>query len=330
MPPLTPSAPPVPVRTSSRDESTDRPERARGAALLDVRREDIRFGDLGPGLVWLEVEVHNRGGSASVPTPMQVRVAPFGAFVASEPLEVLAVPSISPGTSMTLRAAYRVRPDGGLAKRGGLWPSARWGDVSRHRDLAWDRPQAETFGPNWSRDLALDPSRGRGHDTAEEGAGADLILRATARNRALGAVVKRLRELVKVAPEASLSWAGNFDVHIGSTEAERHIMRAIRLTPGKSNVAMFVVGERPEDFVFDLQGEATAWDAALLRDGSELSLGSPHTLPGGAPVFLRVTPPAGTTEGLLAVGVTRQATGKRALVEFGFGTGTIPPGCFRD
>ena len=328
MPQLSPSAlsaSAVSDRVDDLDGETARPGRVPGAALLDVRREDIRFGNLGPGLVWLEVEVHNRGGSASVPAPMQVRVAPFGAFVASEPLEVLTMPSISPGTSTILRAAYRVRPDGGLAPHGGRRPGARWGDASRHRDLAWDRPQAETFG----LDRGQDPSRGRDRDTAGEGA--DLLLSALGRLLARGRrFMSGLQDQAGVVPDASICWAGNFDVHIGSAEAERHIMRAIRLESGKSNLAMFVVGERREDFVFDLQGEATAWDAALLLDGRELSLESPHTLRDRSPVLLRVTPPAGTTEGLLAVGVTRQATGKRALVEFGFGTDTIPPRCFRD
>jgi hypothetical protein len=60
-----------------------------------------------------------------------------------------------------------------------------------------------------------------------------------------------------------------------------------------------------------------------------LPLGTPQRLSPRSMISLSVTPPSGTTKGLLAVGVTREETGQRALVEFGFGVDTIPPGCFR-
>ncbi len=92
---------------------------------------------------------------------------------------------------------------------------------------------------------------------------------------------------------------------------------------------MFVVGERSERFAFDLQGEAAGWGAGLFEAMRELRLGTPQRLDRKTPIFLKVTRPAGTTKGLLAVGVTRRAIGQQALVEFGFGMDTIPAGCFR-
>ena len=237
---------------------------------------------------------------------MEVRVAPFGAFVASKPLEVLAVPSIPPGSSTVMRTVFQERADGELS---------RLDAASRHRALGQSR---------LAKQLQVPPKPV-----------------ASRNRRTLRNVVTRMLRLVKPDSggtgvelvheilENTARWAGNFDVHIGSAEAERHISSAIRLVPGKRNVAFFFVGERSESFVFDLQGEAAGWEAGLFRTMSKLSLGTPQLLDRETPIFLSVTPPSGTTKGLLAVGVTRHATGQRALVEFGFGVDAIPVGCFR-
>lgn len=315
MTPLSSTAPPKfksPVVPTARLTPTLRP------AKLVVQREDIRFGNLRPGVVWLEVEVHNCGERASQEAPMEVRVAPFGAFVASRPLEVLVVPSIPPGSSTVVRTTFQEDWDGELAPVDAVDRSTGVAAANRHRALAREHAR-----------------KGASEGAGERHSAVESTL-AALRQRVLDSVVgirsvtDMLRRLVRAPAGQSICWAGNFDVHIGSAEAERHVMRAVRLEAGELNIAMFVVGERAEDFVFDLQGGAASWQASLVMGLQELPLGRPQALLPRSMVFLKVTPPAGTTEGLLAVGVTRQATGKRALVEFGFGLDTIPPGCFCD
>lgn len=140
-------------------------------------------------------------------------------------------------------------------------------------------------------------------------------------------------------------WAGNFDVHVGSDSAERHCARAVRLIAGRLNIALFRVGHRQDQYRFSFRGEGAAWKPRLVQ-----SLAAGRVLTGmlatvGTRDVLRtdawhhwddvnwagvtVTPPRGTKEGLLAVAVKQRSTGTEALVEFGFGTDTIPPGCFR-
>jgi hypothetical protein len=271
-------------------------------ATLDVQREDIRFGNIKPGLVWLEVEVHNRGTRASMVAPMEVRVAPFGAFVTSKTLEVLVVPSIPAGSSTIVRTLYQDDGNGNLS---------RTGAAGRRGALKLDRLRRQQ-----------DPQS---------------ALQSSSSERGFREAVKRLLEqaggtgieLVHAVLSGTARWAGNFDVHIGTAEAERHVASAIQLVPGKRNVAMFFVGRRTENFIFDLQGDAAEWNAGLFEIMGVLPLGTPQRLSPRSMISLSVTPPSGTTKGLLAVGVTREETGQRALVEFGFGVDTIPPGCFR-
>ena len=139
-------------------------------------------------------------------------------------------------------------------------------------------------------------------------------------------------------------WAGNFDVHIREESAERHCAAAIRLQPGVENFALFFVGQEPDSFRFNFLGDGASWFPTLeLGSGSarRALLGNP-TPPGSKikpgswwkwrmthDVTLIVRPPVDVTEGLLAVEVEKQSTGKKAFVEFGFGVDTIPPRCFR-
>lgn len=334
--------------------------RALRPATLDVQREDIRFGNLGPGLVWLEVEVHNRGECASEEAPMEVCAAPFGAFVASRPMEVLAVPSIPPGSSTVVRTAFQVR---GAGKRSSLdgWDGRqfyyelRYGSQQPARissqQPAPPKPEAASSWESWLQADSQEQSPSL--PTLEECSsylpqiqemlaswGSLLQAGSQAQSRSLPTLEEYFPYLPQIQGMLARAigetswkrtrWAGHFDVNIGSAKAERRVMRAVRLEPGELNVALFAVGECEERFIFDLQGEAAGWDAGLFLHTEKLPLGSPQLLQPRSLIFLSVTPPPGTTEGLLAVGVTQQATGQRALVEFGFGVDTIPPGCFRD
>ena len=293
---------PTTTRPTTTRPTTTRPATTQAPARTElvVEREDIRFGQEAPGRVWLEVEVHNRGGRVSDPDVLRVNEAPFGAHVASRPVAKLEVPPVPPGGSVRVGATFdedgtgRLRPlDAGA---GGVTDPASLLDVLSQeawRRLAMPRPL-----------LAMP--------------------------RPLDDMAPLQRILARILGRENVAWAGNFDVHIGGCEAERHISSAIRLVSGMENIALFQVGDRAEAFVFDLQGPAGAWEATLSLAGASVPLGVPLDLRPCTWVMLSVSPPAEASQGLLAVGVTRHETGKRALVEFGFGVETIPPGCFRD
>src|SRR5262245_31825643 len=88
-------------------------------------------------------------------------------------------------------------------------------------------------------------------------------------------------------------WAGNLNIFIGGTDVERHLAKSLRIVPGRTNVAMFIVGDRggPESYRFDLKGLDADWEGAIfnpmharslafgLRDGMQIEAGSWHTLP---------------------------------------------------
>jgi hypothetical protein len=125
-------------------------------------------------------------------------------------------------------------------------------------------------------------------------------------------------------------WAGNFDIHLGGQAAERHCA-TIKLQPGATNEAMFFVGEHPDQYTFDFLGDGVAWNPTLAFIRGGMGIIEPKKLTRidrQSIVYLSITPPANVRKGTLAVRVTQLSSGKKALVEFGFGVDTIPPQCF--
>ena len=45
---------------------------------------------------------------------------------------------------------------------------------------------------------------------------------------------------------------------------ERHMARALRVYPGKTNAAMFFVGDRKDGYKFELSGDVEDWQAELV------------------------------------------------------------------
>jgi hypothetical protein len=137
-------------------------------------------------------------------------------------------------------------------------------------------------------------------------------------------------------------WAGNLNIFIGGTDVERHVAKALRILPGRTNVAMFVVGDRggAESYRFDLMGLGTDWEGAIfdpmrarslacgLRDGMQIETGSWHTLPGRSMLLLALKPPMRSELGSIEVHVTRKSTRKTAVVEFSFDARALGPGCY--
>lgn len=151
------------------------------------------------------------------------------------------------------------------------------------------------------------------------------LLRAMTR---AGAITEAAARALLGAPtKREPVWAGNFNIHLGGQAAERHCA-TIKLQPGATNEAMFFVGDRPDQYTFDFLGDGVAWNPTLafIPDGRGIGDGQE---PGECHiVYLSITPPANVRKGTLTVSVTQLSSGKKALVEFGFGVDTIQPQCF--
>ena len=78
---------------------------------LCVETEGIRFYNVGPDTLKIEVTVHNRGYSASRPDTMLLEAAPLGAFVPWRPLQRLPVPVIAAGESLEVSTEVRLDED---------------------------------------------------------------------------------------------------------------------------------------------------------------------------------------------------------------------------
>ncbi len=138
----------------------------------------------------------------------------------------------------------------------------------------------------------------------------------------------------------STYWAGNINVFVAGKAVERHMARALRIVPDRTNVAVFCVGGRPDSYRFELLGLGPDWDVAImnpmqavsvsrgLKDGSSIETGKWISLRGTSLVFLALRPPANCREADVAVQVTQYSTRKTAVVEFSFDARAAGPGCY--
>lgn len=285
---------------------------------LHLERTDIWFYDVGPERVGINVTLRNLGAEPSRPTTLMLQAAPLGAFVSWEPLVALAVPALRPGETVDLSTeAARPKPA----------PLGDFADVPPRRVLA-------AVGPDDQ------PSRTAGRRSG------------LFRNWAL---VRRLRRAAggQSAKSPSLPpdpldlvgrrnphWAGNLNVFIGRKSVERHLARALRIYPGRTNLAMFFVGSGPDAYAFDLRGDGAAWEAALYDRTFGPSLLVNHRTDarirpsewvqthGRQLMILAVCPPDDCQRGTLEVHVTQQSTGKTAVVEFSLDPEAAGPGCY--
>jgi hypothetical protein len=61
-------------------------------------------------------------------------------------------------------------------------------------------------------------------------------------------------------------WAGNINVFVGGKAVERHVAKALRVYPGRMNMAMFIVGSfgKADAYSFELVGLAPDWLACTM------------------------------------------------------------------
>jgi hypothetical protein len=136
-------------------------------------------------------------------------------------------------------------------------------------------------------------------------------------------------------------WAGNINVFIGQHPIERHLAQALRIYPGRTNLAMFVVGgpQKPDAYSFELAVVAPDWKAALYDATNNTQLvGRPlgdaieetRWVESGSNllVILAAQPPADCAAGNLEVHVTRRSCQTTAVVEFDLDPAAQGAGCY--
>jgi hypothetical protein len=286
-------------------------------AELYAERTDISFHDLADGRVRIQVTVHNAGPQRSPPTPMRVESAVLGAFVPWQPLARVLVPALEPGESRALSVeAPRPRP-------------ASLGDFNR---VPPNKLIAAANAPE-------QPSR-------QSGIGFEAMLnlfrRGQATRRSGGALRGSLApDLWDLLGRNQHYWAGNINVFIGRHAVERHLAKALRIYPGRTNLAMFMVGDcaRRDAYAFELAGLATDWEAALYNvshqrslviNSSDVSIQEKRWMEsnGQLIVMLATQPPSDCRSGNLEVHVTRRSCRKTAIVEFNLDPNAQGAGCY--
>jgi hypothetical protein len=288
-------------------------------AALCVERSDISFCDVREGTVRIEVTVHNVGEQRSRPTPMRLESAPLGAFVPWQPLTQLMVPPLEPGESRALSVDV-ARPQ-----------EAPLGDFDR-------LPPKRLLTAISSPDQPNQDARGGLADVL------NLLRRKPSRPASGGRASGKATlasDLFDLTNREHPYWAGNINVFVGKRAVERHRAMALRIYPGRTNLAMFVVGSPgiPDAYAFDLVGLAEDWKANLydMRGAHSFAIDSSCNplkqsqwveLDGTTMMVLAICPPAGCQSGKLEVHVTRRSCGKEAVVEFDLDPSAKGAGCY--
>ncbi|MGA2244304.1 MAG: hypothetical protein ABSH48_04820 [Verrucomicrobiota bacterium] len=302
------------------EQKPDLEIRSEGEADLVVEPADISFHDLAAGSVMIRVKIHNEGDGRSRPTFLRLESAPLGAFVPWRPLAVLPVPALEPGESLELsREVPRLRPPA-LGSFDRLPPTTLLTAVN----AAPDEPSRPATGLTTMLDLL------RGRDAARPN-----------NKSAAGTEPALAPDLWDLVGREQPHWAGNINVFIGARAVERHLARALRIYPGRPNLAVFLVGERGlrDAYAFDVSGLAPEWQAVLYdaTNARTLAAGSVGTpVPetqwvegaGALMMMLAVRPPAGCAQGRVAVQVRRRSDEKTAVVEFDLDPAAQGAGCY--
>jgi hypothetical protein len=285
-----------------------------------LERTDISFHDLAGDRVRIQIVVHNEGSYRSRPTLMRLESAPLGAFVPWQPLTVLPVPALEPGEARELSTEV-ARPH-----------PAPLGDFSRippKRLLTAVRSPGEPATPaetGFMRVLNL----------LRKGQSARSAPRSVARTKSSLAP-----DLWDLAGRGQTHWAGNINVFVGAHPVERHLSSALRVYPGCTNLAMFLVGSpgRPDAYAFDLVSSNPDWKAALHNvTFNRTLLVDPSAAPikemqwvqtdGALMVTLVTRLPAGCRAGNVEVQVTQRSSQKTAVVEFNLDPFAQGTGCY--
>jgi hypothetical protein len=288
-------------------------------AELVVESTDISFQDLDEKSVRIRVKIRNESDRMSKRTFLRLESAPLGAFVPWRPLAVLSVPPMEPGASRELSID---------AKRAHSAPLGNFDRIPPTRLLAAvsspDGPSRRKNGIGAMLDLLGRQDTGRSAPASSATTTGFLA-----------------PDLWEVAGRGQPHWAGNINVFVGTRAVERHLAKALRVYPGRPNLAMFIVGGRGkrDAYAFDIAGLTPDWKAALydVTNARTLLVGASDRpiqetrwveAPGSLMIMMVTNPPAGCREGNVEVHVTRRSCQKTAVVEFNLHPTAQGTGCY--
>jgi hypothetical protein len=253
-----------------------------------------------------------------MPTLMRIESAPLGAFVPWKPLAQIVVPAMEPGESRELSTeVVRPRPV----------PLGDFDSVPPRRLLTAISPADQPSGNDGSGGLL------------------NLLLlrqrqKANRSDRADVGSTSLAPDLWDRVGRGQPRWAGNINVFVGQTPVERHMAKALRVYPGRTNLAMFIVGTpgKRDSFAFELVGLNPDWKAALCNVTNGKSLLDTSESPirecqwvesnGMLMVMLATQPPENCSAGTLEVHVRRRTDEKEAIVEFSLDPKAQGTGCY--
>jgi hypothetical protein len=270
-----------------------------------ISGNDIDFFNVDRDRVAIEITVTNSSERPSLPSTAVVRAAPFGAFVSWSPLATVPIPALAPGQGFALRAeTTAIRPEP-LGSPDRVPPRK----LLTALGLAGDSPGEPVHQKDTGERMPRSP-----------GLPADLM---------------------ELLGQKTSHWVGNINVLVGSKDVERHLAKALRVYPGKVNLALFIVGSGGKDaYAFRFAGLAKEWDAKLFDMTSHASLVmNVDKNPGIAPgqwiatdgprtMLLGLRAPENCTDGSALVHVTQKSTGRTAVVEFSLDPGAAGRGCY--
>lgn len=281
------------IAETRRDFAQTRAESALAGEFLTVERSGIRWADIDGDRILIAIDVHNRGGRRSQPAEMSIAAAPFGAFVAWQPLSRIPVPAIEPGDSARVSLAARRTPVAPIPFERATPELLIERERATARGLAVTNLTSRT--PSLPIDL-LDVMRcGSTHWVGN----LDVFVR--------GAHVERhcARELC-IQP-------GRRNVTFFAVGSRPDAYRFEIETPGRLDVSMQLV--RPRETLGDRSR------AQRIRPGEWFDV-ERQTY-----VMLVLQPHAEDTPASVGVRVRERSSARDALVEFGFDPAAKGPGC---
>lgn len=285
------------------------------AGRVVVQVEELAFWQVSAERVRIEVRLFNPAPEPAPPTRLALQAATLGAFVGWRPLGTLSVPKMSPGATAAVHTE---------AWRPALNSLGNFTGVPPRRLLL------AIGGQEPPRDLSSAEAPGHG----------PLIRRPRRGFFGRGFLATLPPDLLELLGRRNPHWAGNLNVFLGGRQVERHVAKALRVYPGRVNLALFCVGCGRDAYKLCLKGEGANWETALY-DGTigrslvvdpsrsdRISEGTWLETRGTRLVVLALCPPSGCSKGSLDVHVTQRSSGRTATVEFTFDPRADGPGCF--
>jgi hypothetical protein len=280
----------------------------RNATDLEVDRQDIVFSNVAPGKVQIEIALRNAGDEPSRPQVAYVSAAPLGAFVPWQPLEFFQVPRLEPGQAHAIR-------------------------------LTALRPAVKPLGPpDRIPPRQLLTALGAADDRSARPRLGDFLNGLVDRMTG-GTDPKTLpADPFDLLSRGNPHWAGNLNIFVGRKAVERHLAQALRIYPGRTNLAMFVVGQGQDAYRFAVHCEQPSWQTALfdlsdaesfrLDRGRGVELGQWLEQRSMHLMMLMIYPPSACSRGTVEVEVEQRSTGQSAIVEFSLDPKAAGPGCY--